>query len=407
MLRKTASQLSLCRVATVPFALYPLLGQFEYLSKSGISVTVVCSPVDDFSAGAHQSGASTLLRWHSIPIARPIRPVADLIALLRLYRFFRAEKFDVVHSTTPKAGLLTSLAAWAARVPVRLHTFTGQTWVEERGLLRMATRLADRCIGWLSTGLYADGKGQAKFLVDEGIVPAGKIHVLLEGSLAGVDLGSFCPKRWQGSRHEIRRQLQIPGDAFCFVFAGRFHRDKGIGELLEAFLRISEQVPQMHLLIIGPRERTCDWLKPEIATQLQNHPRLHPVGYVEFLEPYLAASDAMCLPSYREGYNGAILQAAALELPTLGSDIYGINDNLVPGETGVLVPPKDVDRLAAAMLEMVVNRARTRQMGLAARRRIETHFDSRVLERAVGDEYRRLVRSDVDRAHRSSLSPAR
>lgn len=386
---------SLCRVATVPFSLFPVQAQIEELSLHEFDVTVVCSPSDDFLSSAESAGPQmawgSTLRYRPIDIPRAIHPIRDLKALFNLFMLFRREKFEIVHSITPKAGLLTAIAGFLAGVPLRLHTFTGQTWISQRGLLRFVTRAADRLIGNLCTCVYADGHGQARFLVDSGIISPNKINVILKGSLGGLDIQRLDPAKFPTSRADMRAAMGIGEGAFVFGFLGRINRDKGIVELLKAFETISSENVDAHLVLIGPMENQSDEEVFNALNRAEMNSRVHRLGFVEDLFATMMTFDVLCLPSYREGFNGAVLQAAALEIPTLGSDIYGINDNLVKDITGALVPPKDPAALITEMRRYLKLPGIVKQQGKAARAYVVENFDSKKFSQAVANEYKRLI----------------
>lgn len=386
---------SLCRVATVPFSLFPVQAQIEELSQRDFDVTVVCSPTDDFLSSAKSAGPKmawgSTLRYHPIEIARAIHPIRDLKALIHLFLLFRREKFEIVHSITPKAGLLTAIAGFFARVPLRLHTFTGQIWISQRGLLRFVTRTADKLIGNLCTCVYADGPGQAQFLVDNGIVSPEKINVIMKGSIGGLDVQRFDPAKFPTSRADMRATLGIDEGAFVFGFVGRINRDKGIVELLTAFETISKESVDAHLVLIGPMENQSELEIMQVLDRAALNPKVHRLGFVDDLIATMMMFDVLCLPSYREGFNGAVLQAAALEIPTLGSDIYGINDNLVNGVTGMLVPAKDAVALITVMRRYLGFQGIAKQQGRAARAHVVENFDFKKFSLAVANEYKRLI----------------
>jgi glycosyltransferase involved in cell wall biosynthesis len=313
-------------------------------------------------------------------------------ALLRLFLVFRRRRFHIVHSTTPKAGLLCALAGWAAGVPIRLHTFTGQTWVGLSGPLRRLALGADRIIGALNTRCYADSESQCRFLVAEGIVPAARIGVIGQGSLAGVDLARFDPERWGPSDKEALRQaIGLPEKSRVIVYVGRITRDKGIGELLEAFATLVADGYDADLLLVGPVDDEHGGAEAFSLSRLAAQPRVYPLGYTDCPEQYLALADFLCLPSYREGFGTVVIEAAALGVPTVGSRIYGLMDAVVDGVTGMLVPPRDAVALADAMRRLLDAPERLAEMGRAARQRCRAEFDAEVVNRRLADEYERLL----------------
>jgi glycosyltransferase involved in cell wall biosynthesis len=378
-------------LATVAYHLVNQLGrQAEYLRDLGMDLTLVSS------AGPEAAEVRTgpRLKYETIEIPRALSPVADLAALFRLTRFFRRRRFDIVHSTTPKAGLLTAIAAFLSGIPVRLHTFTGQPWVTLQGPMRLASRTADRMIGLLNTRCYADSASQARFLIAEGILPAGKISVIGRGSLAGVDMARFDPGRWQEPvKRELRQRLGIGPSATVLAFLGRITPDKGIAELIRAFEGLLKGGYDVDLLLLGPHDRERGGAGVFDLEDALKCPRIRHLGYTPEPEKFLALSHIFCLPSYREGFGTVVIEAAAMGLPTVGTRIYGLTDAVADGETGILVPPRDAGSLETALRYLLDHPGDRERMGEAARRRCREEFASDRVNAAVAAEYRRLLRA--------------
>lgn len=380
--------MKICRVATVPFfVLHHLGSQIAATVAAGHEVHVVTSP----GPGAEQVAAQPGVTFHPIRISRPIAPLRDWIALVRLYRYFAGQRFAIVHSTTPKAGLLCAVAAWLAQVPVRLHTFTGQAWAERRGLVRWISIAADRLIVRLNTCCYADSFSQRDFLLGMGIGSRQKLKVLGHGSLAGVELHRFRREVLAVAAADLRKRLGMPAGVQVIAFVGRVHRDKGIAELVTAFRGLAERFPKVWLVLVGPFETEGVPLPAMVEHDLQHHPRIRAVGYDVAPEAYLALAELLCLPSYREGFANVVVEAGAMGVPTVGTRIVGLVDSVADGETGILVPAKDPIALQAALTRLLEDGALRRRMGQAARARAEALFDSRAVNRALLEEYRALL----------------
>lgn len=381
-----------CRIVTVPITFSTLLRlQVKQILESGIDLTLVSSPGPELD----EICRSVPVRCYPIRLARTPFPREDMVSLAKLFRFFFQERFDIVHSSTPKAGLLTALAGAAARVDIRMHTYTGQVWTELRGPKRWVTRKSDRLIGRLDTHLYADSHSQRDFLISERIVPSGKINVLGAGSISGVDLRRFDPAIMAQSRANMRTQLGVAQQSVVIVFVGRVTKDKGIIELIGAFQRLRAKYDEIDLVIVGPLEPERDPLPPEILTRIAMDSHIHMVGFVSQPEQYFALADIFCLPSYREGFGSVAIEAGALCLPTVATRVTGLVDAVVDGVTGILVPPKDEGSLARS-LETLIDAPDLRvRMGQAARQRAVSHFDTAVVNQSVVDEYIRLAGSRI------------
>lgn len=373
------------RVATIPFVvLHHLEGQIRALVAAGHEVYVITSPGE----GVESIRALGVAGVSAVPIPREISPAGDIAALFGIWREIGRLKPDLVHSITPKAGLLAAVAGWLRGVPIRLHTFTGQAWAERGGLVRWLGRMADRVIVRLNTRCYADSISQRDFLVAERVAGADAIHVPGSGSLAGVDLARFDPERLRGPGAKERARLGIADRHKVIAFIGRVTRDKGVGELVAAFARLRETV----LVLVGPPEPERDPLPPETLAAIAGNPAIHAVGYDPQPERYLAMADLLCLPSYREGFGIVVLEAAALGVPCVGTRIVGLTDAIVDGVTGVLVPPKDPQALAEALDSLLADDARRLALGRAARERVRKEFNAEALNAGLLAEYASLQR---------------
>ncbi|WP_414154090.1 glycosyltransferase family 4 protein [Pseudomonas sp. BNK-43-a] len=384
-----SKRIRVARVSTVPFfVITQLSAPIRALSESGAEVVVIASD-DDLGDSMAELDCSEYVPVH---IAREINPLSDLKSLVRLISLFRQRRFDIVHSTTPKAGLLCAIAGLVARVPVRLHSFTGQPWVTMSGLKRRILKACDRVIGLLDTRCYTDSQSQRRFLVEEGIVSARKLHVLGEGSLAGVNLQRFDPSRYSvEARGELKVELGIDQDTLVLLFVGRITKDKGVVELLEAFSGLLEAGKDVVLVMVGPYETDGETLLSRYLADPQVASRLKLVGFTGEPERYMSIATVLCLPSYREGFGTVVIEAAAMEVPTVGTSIYGLTDAVVDGITGKLVPVGDARALQEALLAIVEDPLVAHNLSAAARQRAVERFDSRRYSQLLIDEYHDLL----------------
>ncbi|MHB8138198.1 MAG: glycosyltransferase family 4 protein [Smithellaceae bacterium] len=389
-MKRDLNGLKICRIATVPyFMVSQLKSQAEYLRDLGMQVVLVSSEGSEWSKISVGKGLNVKI----INIPRSLAPWQDFIALFRLVFFFSSQRFDIVHSTTPKAGLLAAIAGFIAGIPIRLHTFTGQPWVFLKGVMRLASRSADKLLGVLNTKCYADSISQAEFLVAEGIISAGKISVIGQGSLAGVDMGRFNPDSWTLSRkREIRKSLGIGDASKLLIFVGRISPEKGISELIAAFKKLLRMKYDVDLLLVGPQDRDCGGFSSIDLNEEGQSLRIHYTGYTDCPEQYFAVADVFCLPSYREGFGTVVIEAAAMGLPTVGTAIYGLTDAVVDGVTGILVPPRNEDALFEALKSLLDNPDKLQAMGAAAKARCFELFESGVVNGNVAREYLRVLK---------------
>ncbi|MGE5243065.1 MAG: sugar transferase, partial [Betaproteobacteria bacterium] len=306
-----------------------------------------------------------------VRLERRIAPVRDLAALWSLYRLFRKHRFDAVHSMTPKAGLLGMTAAWLARIPIRLHTFTGQVWASRRGVSRAVLRACDVLVACLATTTLADSLSQREFLLREGVRSKTPMVVLGRGSVKGVDPTVFRPD--EVVREAVRTSLNIGPAEIVLLYVGRLTRDKGVLDLADAFRAVADERPDVRLVIVGPDE---EGLQPALAARCAQH--VNRVRFLEFTDrpqDFMAAADVLCLPSYREGIGTVIIEAAACGLPAVASRIYGIVDAVEEGQTGLLHPAGDVEGLAGELRRIAGDARLRRSLGAAARERAVREFD--------------------------------
>ena len=268
-----------------------------------------------------------------VPMERHISPLRDLKSLLGLIRVFRREKPTMVHSMTPKAGLLSMMAAWFCRVPVRVHTFTGLVFPTATGLTQKILILTDRITCACATHIVPEGEGVKNDLINYRITKK-PLKVLGHGNVRGIDLAHYNPElpEVQADAAKIRK----PG-IFTFIFVGRLVRDKGINELVEAFERLNKEIPAIRLILVGRQEPKLDPLKPETIAKIDNNKNIEAVGQQSDVRPWLAASDAFVFPSYREGFPNVVIEAGAMGLPSIVTNINGSREIVINNKNGIIV----------------------------------------------------------------------
>ena len=308
-----------------------------------------------------------------INFSRKIVLVADFYCLIRLIQICMKNRFSSIHSITPKAGLLAMLAGKLCFIPTRVHTFTGQVWAINHGFNRFFFKLFDRLIANLATFNIVDSPSQQKFLIDENILTIHKSVVFGLGSVSGVDLTRFKPNKKIFS--EIRNSLLIPDDAFVFIYLGRLSKDKGILDLANAFSTIENK--NVYLLFVGPDEGSfVDQIKRINVRKLD---RIKFLAFTKEPERYLACSNVLCLPSYREGFGSVIIEAAAMGIPSIASRIYGIVDATIHNQTGILHRPGDIDGLKLAMDKMLQDQDLYKRLSRGSRRRAIEMFEAAII----------------------------
>ena len=326
------------------------------------------------------------VKYIDISIERKISPLKDLASLFKLVHFFRDHQFTLVQSITPKAGLLSMLASWICRVPIRIHFFTGQVWVTRSGFSRWYLKSFDRLVAMLATSLLADSPSQKEFLVSEGIARAQDIEVLADGSICGVDSLRFKPN--QEVKQKVRSQLGIPQGAIVALFMGRLKEDKGVLDLARAFGALQPEVTNLYVVFVGPDEEGLMGQILQLASLQSNQVRF--VDSVNNPEDYFAAANFLCLPSFREGFGLVTIEAAAAGIPTLASRIYGITDAIIDGVTGILHQPGDSVGIAIGLRDMM-DAKNCQNMGDAAKNRALELFPTARIVKAQLSYYQSLI----------------
>ncbi|MDD2806214.1 MAG: glycosyltransferase family 4 protein [Elusimicrobiales bacterium] len=325
----------------------------------------------------------------AVPIQREVSLVNDLVALFSLIRVFCRERFVIIHSVTPKAGLLSMIAGKLCGVPVRVHTFTGQIWATCVGLRRYFFKALDKVLVYSSTHILADSASQREFLIREGVVSKDKSRVLANGSISGVDAKRFKPN--SVAAQAVRCLHGIPASDFVFIYVGRFKKDKGLLDLAKAFSRLSAEHPDIWLMLIGPDEENLTPIVKKICGGCVD--RVVFTDFVDAPEEYMAAADVFCLPSYREGFGNVIIEAAACGIPSIASRIYGIIDAVADGETGCLYNVGNVCSMLAAMTKMLDAPGLRRQMGDVARNRAIAKYSQKAVTESLIAFYGQILMS--------------
>ena len=376
-------RLKIIRTSTVATSLNVFCrGTLKKLSEK-YDVVAVSTPGEELNEIAQREGVRTV----GVPMTRPISPINDLVSLLRLVKTFLCERPDMVHSITPKAGLLSMIAAWICRVPVRMHTFTGLVFPTATGLKQRVLMLTDRITCACATHIVPEGEGVKYDLQHYGITRK-PMNVLGYGNVRGVDMAHYCRTAEVMAKADGIRQ----SDVFTFVFVGRIVRDKGIGELVDAFSRLNKEISGTRLLLVGYYEDT-DPLDDAVRQEIDNNPAIGLAGRQTDVRPWYAASDALAFPSYREGFPNVVLEAGAMGLPSIVTDINGSREIISEGENGVIVPAHDADALYEQMRRMVRDQSFTARLAANSRRMVAERFDKRFVEKCLLDYYEEVINS--------------
>ena len=366
------------RAVTVSMSVDFFSPMVKDLQQQGYEVVSVSSPGPELD-NLRALGVKVL----EVPMERHISLSKDLKSLLQLIKVFRKERPYMVHSMTPKAGLLCMVAAWLTRVPRRIHTFTGLVWPTAAGLSRKVLMLTDWLTCACATHVIPEGEGVRHDLQQH--ITRKPMKVLGYGNVRGVDMQRFSRRaEVMAMADEIRKD-----GVFTFLFVGRIVGDKGMNELMQAFQRLQAECPNVRLLLVGRFEENLDPLKGETMEVIKSNPGIEHVGpkHGDDLLAYYAASDCFVFPSYREGFPNTVMEAGAMDLPCIVTDINGSREIIEDGKNGVIIPSKDVDALYNAMKAMVTDREKTARYASQARQMIADRFEQSFVRKCLYEFY--------------------
>lgn len=388
---KEHNKIKIVRSSTIAQSLDVLLnGQLQFLNKHFEIIAV--------SGNDHHLENVSIrekVKIKEISMQRKISLLKDFYSLILLTIFFKKEKPIIVHSITPKAGLLTMLAGKIAGVPLRLHTFTGLIFPTKTGLLQKVLISMDKILCWAATNVYPEGQGVKNDLISYRITDK-PLRVLANGNVNGIDLNFFNPEIFEAAHiSELKIELNIPEDAFVFVFVGRLVSDKGLNELISAFqcLYNSSHDKELPVLIlIGSQEHNLDPLLPQTVIEMETNSNIKLLGFQKDIRPYLAISNAMVFPSYREGFPNVVIQAGAMGLPCIVTDINGSNELIIESINGSVIPVRDERSILFSMKKMMNDKEYYYSRKASIRSIIAAKYTNEIVWDALISEYRDLLK---------------
>jgi glycosyltransferase involved in cell wall biosynthesis len=324
-------------------------------------------------------------------MTRKITPIKDFISLIKLISFLKKERPLIIHSHTPKAGILAMLASKITNIPIRLHTVAGLPLMEEKGNKKKMLELIEKLTYSFSTFVFTNSNGLYKYIIDNNYVSKSKLKVIGNGSSNGVDVNYFSPTSVsEKEKEKLKLSLGILENDFTFVFVGRIVADKGINELINAFDTISFQNNAIKLLLVGEQESHLDPLNENTLKLISSNKNIIKTGFQKDIRPFLAVSDALVFPSYREGFPNVIMQAGAMELPVIATNINGCNEIIVNEKNGVLIELKNNGAIVKAMVRLIEDEAFYKNLKSNARSMIVSRFERKVICEKILYEYKEM-----------------
>lgn len=366
-------------VTTIPGSLDFFKGQLRVLNET-FRVTAVSSQRRKLMAFGEEEGVKTAY----IPMERPISILKDPISLLHFIYLFATKRPHIVHGNTPKGSFLSMIAAWLTRVPVRIYFCHGLRYQGYQGRMRKLLMAMERISCRCATNVIAVSHGAKATLLNDKICPPGKLIIVGDGSACGIDLTLFNRDRISPAEEVLDK---VPAGDFVFCFIGRIVKDKGINELARAFTRLAAERDDVSLIMVGPFEDAENPVDDETRTILHTHPKIHLLGSKKDVKPFIVASDILVLPSYREGLPTVPIEAGALSVPTITTDVPGCNEVVVNRKNGFVVPPRDANALLESMRHAVAHRHdEIPALGRKARNMVESRYE----QQKVWAAYRKL-----------------
>lgn len=373
----------ICFITTIPLTLNAfVLNTAKYIHENtDWDVSFICSDENDFG-----SSLPKYIHYFPIKMERGIS-IAGVKAMLEMKKVFKREKFDLIQYSTPNASLYASMAGRLAHVPVRLYCQWGMAFVGFQGLKRKIFQMEEKYVCHLSTHIEPDSNSNLRFAHEIGLYPKSKGSVIWNGSACGVNLTKFDISNKEEYRKDIRKQLDIPEDAFVYGFVGRITRDKGVNELLEAYKKLNDD---SYLIMVGSSE-VDETINQELYTWASKNGKIKFTGYTIVVEQYLSAMDCYILPSYREGFGMGVVEAEAMGVPVIVTDIPGPTDAMIDNETGIVVQKADVESLYNAMISIHEDKVRYFAMAEKAHDFAVNNFEQKQLFNYILEDRKKLL----------------
>ncbi|WP_199729962.1 glycosyltransferase family 4 protein [Aquimarina sp. AD10] len=378
------------RVTTIPKSLGGLLkGQLKFMSQHYTIIGVSGEGEGRLDRVAEEENVEVI----AVEMTRKITPIQDLKAVLELYKVFKKEKPDIVHSHTPKAGTLSMFAARLAGVPNRLHTIAGLPLLEAKGSKRILLDVVEKLTYWCATMIYPNSFGLKDIILENKYTSSKKLKVIANGSSNGIDTSHFDPDLYSNEdKLALRKELKINTEDKVIIYVGRLVKDKGINELVSAFKRICETRNDVKLLLVGIFENDLDPLLPETEKEIKTNSNIIFAGWQTDVRPYFAISDILGFPSYREGFPNVVMQAGAMGIASVVTDINGCNEIVSNKDNGIIVPVKNEEILFESLYKLVENDNMRNDIASRSRASITDRYKNQYVWEELLKEYDSLIK---------------
>jgi glycosyltransferase involved in cell wall biosynthesis len=379
----------LIRVTTVPMALkYLLPGQMKYMKSNGFDVLMVSADGREREDVIRNEGCTHYI----IPMTRKISPIADLRSLWKLYKFFRKERPDIVHSHTPKAGLMAMMAGKMAGLPVRVHTVAGLRFMTAGGVTRKILVAMEKLTGACATHVWPNSQSLMSYIKEQQLVNPQKLEIIGYGSSNGINLQRYNVGSLSAEGiNETKQLIRYDENLTYLLCVGRIVKDKGIEELLTAFSNIHKDQPATRLVLLGTFEDELDPVSEDTRKILKEHPAIVQINWSDKVEYFMHLASMLVHPSYREGFPNVLLQAGALDCPVICSRIEGNVDIVDDGETGIIFEVKNAASLETKLREALADPGKLRGHAIKLRQKIEAQFDQRFVHESLKNKYLELL----------------
>lgn len=362
-----------------------LTGQMAFMNDNGFDVYIISTPSNKTDDLAKREKSTFI----PVTMTRIISPIADLISLFKLIKVFYSLKPQIVHSHTPKAGLLSMMAAKIVGVPVRLHTVAGLPLMETSGMKRKVLEIVERITYWSATKVYPNSINLKNFILKENYCKNEKLKVIGNGSSNGINSNYYSTSvEVMDMAARTKKQYGIANTEFVFVFIGRVVQDKGIVELIESYTQLKKEFPHIRLLLVGPFEPELDPIPQTTLQIIHSDKSIIHTGYQEDVRPFLAVSHVLTFPSYREGFPNVPMQAGCMNLPSIVTDINGCNEIIENGVNGLLIPAKNTESLYKAMYKLITDKTLYENCKKNARDIIVRKYDQNYVWNLIKEEYK-------------------